>query len=181
MGYLLKAFGLALAVSLAATTAMAAPANPTPLIPGYGKLEVVENPGLLPDPARDYRVIVEVKLADDKGGAPKALDKAARLANLLAASGVPADHRHIVVVIHGFATDAVLTEAGAKAHGKGPTDAAAIIHALTEAGVSVHVCGQALAYFHIARDEVLPEIQVDLSAITTLATLQLQGYALIDD
>lgn len=33
----------------------------------------------------------------------------------------------------------------------------------------------------IKRDEVLPQVQVDLSAVTTLATLQLRGYALLPD
>ena len=35
--------------------------------------------------------------------------------------------------------------------------------------------------FKIGQDEVMPGIQVDLSALTTLTTLELQGYALLSD
>ncbi len=94
---------------------------------------------------------------------------------------MPASNRHIVVIISGPATTAVLNEAGLKARGVAANPSAPLIAALTAAGVSVHVCGQALAGAKIARNEVLPEIQVDLSALTTLTTLQLQGYALVPD
>ena len=49
------------------------------------------------------------------------------------------------------------------------------------AGVSVRVCGQAVAKWGIARSEILPGVQVDLSAMTTLVTLQLKGYAFLPE
>ncbi len=153
----------------------------TPLVPGYGKVAPVENPGVKPDPALDYKVVMSVTKAGDAGSPPPALDKAARLANLLAQSGVPATHRHIVVVLHGPATVAVLNAAGMNARGKGVNPSADLIAQLKAAGVRVDVCGQALAGAKIGRGEVLPDVQVDLSALTTLSTLQLQGYALIPD
>jgi intracellular sulfur oxidation DsrE/DsrF family protein len=153
----------------------------TPLIAGYGKMSPVENAGEQPDPSLDYKVVMSVTKAGEADAPPPALDKAARLANLLAQSGVPAAHRHIVVVLHGAATAAVLTEAGEKTRGKAANPSAELITKLTAAGVSVHVCGQALAGAKISQSEVLPGIQVDLSALTTLSTLQLKGYALIPD
>lgn len=152
-----------------------------PLITDFGKTVSVENAGERPDPRLDYKVVMSVTKADETGTPPAALEKAARLANLLAQSGVPADHRHIVVVLHGPATAAVLNEAGLRARGKASNPSAALIAKLTEAGVMVHVCGQALAGAKIARSEVLPQVQVDLSALTTLSTLQLRGYALLPD
>lgn len=152
-----------------------------PLIADYGKTSPVENPGERPDPALDYKVVMSVTKAGEDGSPPPALDKAARLANLLADSGVPATHRHVVVVLHGPATAAVLNEAGLKTRGKTANPSARLIEALTKAGVSVRVCGQALAAAKIGRGEVLPEVQVDLSALTTLSTLQLRGYAVLTD
>ena len=58
---------------------------------------------------------------------------------------------------------------------------AAVIAELTKAGVSVHLCGQAMNEAKIQRSEVLPEVHVDLSAAVTIPTLQLQGYALLPD
>jgi intracellular sulfur oxidation DsrE/DsrF family protein len=174
-GALLAALTLAPSLTFAETRPM------PPLIADYGKTAPVENPGERPDPALDYRVVMSVTKAGDDGAPPPALEKAARLANLLAQSDVGAAHRHIVVVLHGPATAAVLNEAGLTARGKTANPSARLIGELTKAGVSVHVCGQALAGAKIARSEVLPEVQVDLSALTTLSTLQLRGYALLPD
>lgn len=170
-------FALALAPTLARAEIRPVP----PLIGDFGKTAPIENAGERPDPAVDYKVVMSVTKAGEEGAVPPALDKAARLANLLAQAGVPADRRHIVVVLHGPATAAVLNEAGLKARGKPSNPSAALIASLTEAGVKVHVCGQALAGAKIARTEVLPQVQVDLSALTTLSTLQLRGYALLPD
>ena len=152
-----------------------------PLIAEYGKTAAVADAGVVPDPNLDYKVVMSVTKAGEGGAPPEALGKAARLVNLLAESGVQADHRHIVVVLHGGATAAVMTEAAMKTRGKGHNSSADLIAKLTAAGVRVDVCGQALAGAKIARSEVLPEIQVDLSALTTLSTLELKGYALIPD
>lgn len=165
----------------AANASQAETRTMTQLVPGYGKVAPVENPGEKPDPAVDYKVVMSVTKAGEAGAPPPALEKAARLANLLAQSGVPASHRHIVVVLHGPATMAVLTPAGMTARGKGANPSEDLIAQLKAAGVRVDVCGQALAGAKIARGEVLPDVQVDLSALTTLSTLQLKGYALIPD
>jgi intracellular sulfur oxidation DsrE/DsrF family protein len=156
-------------------------ALPPPLIPGYGEVTPVENAGERPDPAVDYKVVLNAT----KGGGDDApvpfLDKAAKVANLLAQSGVPAEHRHIVVIVQAAATGAVLNEAGLKARGRTRNPNADLIAKLNTAGVSVRVCGQALAGAKIARSEVLPGVQVDLSALTTVSALQLKGYALLVD
>jgi intracellular sulfur oxidation DsrE/DsrF family protein len=175
VGALFAALSLAPSVALAETRPM------PPLIADYGKTAPVENPGERPDPTVDYKVVMSVTKAGEDGAPPPQLDKAARLANLLALSGVGAAHRHIVVVLYGAATAAVLNEAGLKARGKTLNPSAKLIGELTQAGVSVRVCGQALAGAKIARSEVLPQVEVDLSALTTLSGLQLRGYALLPD
>lgn len=175
VGALFAALTLAPSVTLAETRPM------PPLIADYGKTAPVENPGERPDPALDYKVVMSVTKTGEEASPPPALEKAARLANLLAQSGVPAAHRHIVVVLHGPATAAVLNEAGLKARDKAVNPSARLIAELTQAGVSVRVCGQALAGAKIARSEVLPQVEVDLSALTTLSGLQLRGYALLPD
>jgi intracellular sulfur oxidation DsrE/DsrF family protein len=152
-----------------------------PLIADHGQAAAVENAGERPDPALDYKVVLSAVEAGEAGEPAPALERAARLLNLLASSGVPAEHRHLVVIVYGPATAAVLTEAGRKARGLAPDPSAGLIAELVKAGVSVRVCGQALAGKKIPRDEVLPEVQVDLSAITTLSTLQLKGYAFLPD
>jgi len=171
---------LLIASSLAARASLAEGLGP-PLIPGYGEVTPVENAGERPDAGVDYKVVLNATKGGADGAPPPFLDKAAKVANLLAQSGVPAAHRHVVVIMQAAATMAVLNEKGLKAHGLARNSSADLIAKLKAAGVSVRVCGQALAAAKIARDEVLPDVQVDLSALTTVAALQLRGYALLVD
>ncbi len=55
----------------------------------------------------------------------------------------------------------------------------ALIQALKKAGVEVHVCGQAMLGRAIAPETVMPEIQVDLWALTTIINFELRGYVRI--
>lgn len=172
---------LVMCASLAPSAAMGAASGPSPLIDGLGGFAQVGNPGVRPDPQLDYKVVMTAAKVGDNGEPIPAFERIARLANLLAASGVPADHRHLVVMLYGPATAAVLNADGLKTHNIPPNPNADAIKKLVAAGIGVHVCGQALAGWKIARSEVLPDVQVDLSALTTLSTLQLQGYALLQD
>ena len=167
--------GVLAAQALAADTLLA------PAIPGYGVVTPVENAGERPDPSLDYKVVLNATKAGAADAPPLFLDKAAKVANLLAQSGVPANHRHVVVILQGAATNAVLNDKGLKARGQSRNPSADLIDKLNAAGVSVRVCGQALAQAKIARDEVRAGVQVDLSALTTVSGLQLRGYALLVD
>jgi intracellular sulfur oxidation DsrE/DsrF family protein len=166
--------------SLVAAPALADALLP-PVVQGYGEVTPVEAAGEKPDPALDYKVVLNATKGGGADAPPPFLDKAAKVANLLAQSGVPAQHRHVVVILQAAATTAVLNDKGLKARGLTRNPSAELIARLNAAGVSVRVCGQALAGAKIARDEVLPGIQVDLSALTTVSTLQLKGYALLVD
>ena len=177
------AFQVALLVLGGALSAQATAADTLlpPLIQGYGVVTPVENAGERPDPALDYKVVLNATKGGGDDAPPPFLDKAAKVANLLAQSGVPANHRHVVVILQAAATTAVLNDKGLKARGLARNPSADLIDKLNAAGVSVRVCGQALAQAKIARDEVRPGVQVDLSALTTVSGLQLKGYALLVD
>jgi intracellular sulfur oxidation DsrE/DsrF family protein len=172
---------LTFASALSSTLAQAETALLPPLIPGYGEVTPVANAGERPDPSLDYKIVLNATKGGTDDTPVPFLDKAAKVANLLAQSGVPADHRHIVVIMQAAATSAVLNEAGLKARGKAKNPNSELISKLNAAGVSVRVCGQALAGARISRSEVLPGVQVDLSALSTVSTLQLKGYALLVD
>lgn len=167
-------------LALVARTASGGDALLPPLIPGYGEVTPIEN-AERPDPKVDYKIVLNATKGGTADAPPTFLDKAAKVANLLAQSGVPAEHRHVVVILQAAATPAVLNEKGLKARGLARNPSADLIAKLNAAGVSVRVCGQALAGAKIARDEVMPGVQVDLSALTTVPALQLRGYALLVD
>ena len=85
-----------------------------------------------------------------------------------------------VVVLHGAATPAVLSDAAWAARGKGDANPnSALIRSLIAAGVQVRLCGQAMAGNGIAQADLAPGVSVDLAALMTVIHLQQAGYALV--
>ncbi|ODA65939.1 DsrE/DsrF-like family protein [Methyloligella halotolerans] len=146
-----------------------------PAVP-FGKFTPVPNGHYRPDPSEVYKAVIRLTTkseADDKPN--QSLAKVGRLVNLFVSEGVPLDHLKFVVDVHGPATPIVLNdEQYAKRFGtKNPN--LPLIKALGEAGVPVHVCGQALAGHEFEQDWVDPNVSVDLSAYMTV--ILSQGYA----
>ena len=169
-----------LALGLTMTGGAAAQDASHPVIAGYGAIMPAKGFANAPDPSLRYRVAFEVtRSASDNKEVNPALDRVARFVNLLGASGVHPAQGDIVVVIHGPATPSILTDAAyqARFHTENPN--AALVAALQQAGVSVHVCSYALANQKIERSAVAKDVTIDVAAMTTLATLQLKGWALI--
>lgn len=167
------------AISLDAT---ATKERSNPAVPGYGAILPVPDAAMRADPRLDYRLAFSVtKAAPRSEQVNPGLQKVARYVNLLRSEGLPLQRISVVVAVHGAATASLLTnEAYIRKHG-GQNPNVGLISELREAGVSVHVCGQALAGQKIERSSLLPGVLVDLSAMVTLTTLQLKGWAIVTD
>jgi len=174
---------LCLAVGLLGASAVHAQRLPVPSagLPGFvaGMKEV-------PDPGLDYRVLFDLQAAASPSGPDARLQSVARYLNSLAEYGVPPIRRHLVVLVHGAATTLVLNDAAYAQQGghhaavhANPN--AALIARMHAAGVQFRVCGQSLLARHLAPAQLLPGVQMDLWALSTLANLQLHGYAHIDE
>lgn len=172
------AFGVALALGL--PSAAAAQEGPALPVPGYGNLLPPSEVANRPDPLLRYRVAFEVtRTASDAGEVNPALDRVARFVNLLGAAGVRPAAGDIVVVVHGPATTALLSDAAYRDRFKRPNPNAALVAELQAAGVAIHVCSYALVGQQVERASLLPNVTLDLAAMVTLATLQLKGWAAI--
>lgn len=172
--------GLGLALVLCG----AAPAlAETSAIPDYGRFTPIPAAHEQPDPAIDYKVIFDVSQGAKAADAVSpGLDRAARLVNMLAAGGVPAEKRHLVVVVHGPATDAIASDAAyAERHDGMKNPNTPLIAALRDAGVSIRVCGQAMLARKLTPETLADGVQIDLAALMTVAHTQLQGYALVSN
>ena len=156
---------------------------PNPVITGYGRAVVIPDPFLTPDPKLRYRVVFEVKSAADKPeDVNNGLQKVARFVNLLGSFGIRPQPGDLVVAIYGKAASITLTAAAHAAHEKGAANPnIELIQKLTDAGVSLRLCGQSMVGHGYSPAEINPNVKVDTAAITTMATLQLQGYALLPD
>ena len=154
-----------------------------PVIAGYGKITAVEGAAERPDRSLRYRVLFSVtKAASSPDKVNPSLEKVARFLNLLGADGVRPARGDVVVIVHGPATPIVAEDAAYAAKtGTAANPNLALIAALKRAGVSVQVCSQALIGNGISPTTVDKGVQVDVSALTTMATLQIRGWALIPD
>lgn len=150
---------------------------------GYGAITPVPDAKERPDPALRYRVCFRVIKAGAAADRPNpSLEKVARFLNLMAADGLRPAHGDTVVIINGPATPLILLDGRYAERNKVDRNPnLPLIVALRAAGVSVRVCSQALGGNHIDPADVSPDIEVDVSALTTSATLQLRGWALIPD
>ena len=153
-------------------------AQSTLAVPQFGKIVDVPGSQERPDPKIDYRVVFGVtKAAPKPDQANPSLERVARFVNLLTHYGVGRDHIHVVAIISGAATAIVREPAG----GASQSIDAALISELNSAGVRVAVCSQAASAHGIAATDLMPGVRLDVSAITTIATLQAEGYGYLPD
>lgn len=173
----MKKHTLALYLGLALTPAVAS-AGPEafatgPLIKDYGMITDVPQAAPLPADAQ-FKVAIDVVEAGADGELNSRFKTAASLINLLSASGVPADRIEVGLVVHGTAYRDLLVDA---AYG-GDNPNAELIAELQAHGATLYYCGQSGVYHDVASDDLLPGVEVTLSATITHAMLQNQGYAL---
>jgi intracellular sulfur oxidation DsrE/DsrF family protein len=101
----------------------------------------------------------------------KNLVSVARYLNMHARNGVPVEHLQLAIVVHGPAVKNLL-------HTDGNPNLE-LIALLQDAGVSIYVCGQSMAFGGFAKSELANGVKIALSAMTMLTTLQSDGYALL--
>lgn len=174
---------LAATATMTAGVAGASTTSVYPVIPRFGGIAPMPDAAERPDPKLRYRVLFNItKAAPSPHKLNPSLEKVARFVNLLGADKVRPARGDIVAIIHGPATPLILQNAPYAARTKvAENPNIALIAALQTAGVSVQVCSQAMIGNGITPDQIVKDIVVDDSALTTLANLQLRGYALIPD
>lgn len=115
----------------------------------------------------------------EPGEINRGLDTAARFINMHYAAGVPLENIQVAVVVHGGAVFDV-TNAGFYAAQKEGAENAniALVRALLGAGARIIVCGQSAAAQDVSKGDLLPGVELALSAMTAHALLQQQGYTM---
>ncbi len=151
-----------------------------PVIKNFGTVSEVPYAVEKPDPKLDYKIVVEVSTDNPKPElVHEFFEKVAAVVNLHALGGVPAAKLHVVMVIHGPAAQYVVNDETYRKKFNMANPNSALFTALKEGGVKVFVCGQSVIKRDIDPKTIVPEVDVALSAITTLTTYQLKGYALL--
>jgi intracellular sulfur oxidation DsrE/DsrF family protein len=181
----IKTFTAAALIAVASVSAHAAPAEPagfwtTPTIQGYGNIHYLPDSAFRPRPGHTYKVVFAMTQdAKDPAKVNPALDHVARTVNLYVAAGVPLAKLKFVAIAYGAATPLALDNAHYQAAYGMPNPNLPLIAELKKAGVTVAVCGQAVAEHHFGYDWIDADVTLALSGLTTVTTLEQQGYALM--
>lgn len=169
------------AVVLTTATVVSAQSAGTASLPVPAAPVARDVPGAreLPEKTLIYKILFDAeKGADKPGDINPMLLTAGRFINTLAKYGVPSDHQQIVVVLHGDATEIILNNATYRARNRGQDNPnVAIIQSLKKGGIDFRVCGQAVMGRKIDPKTILPEIELDLWAMTTITSLEMRGWA----
>jgi intracellular sulfur oxidation DsrE/DsrF family protein len=136
----------------------------------------------IPDPNIDYKLLFELtynnpdSMAKDINGG---LTEIVRVINLHAASGIPLKRIIPVIIVHGMALDAISNNENYQKKHKSDNPNIKTIDELKKiTGAKFIACGQAMAFFEVKKEDLLPDIKISLTAQTVLSHYQLKGYVL---
>jgi uncharacterized protein len=148
------------------------------VIPEHGP--VTKLPNAVQQPRPGTKIVVDLTGGSDADKLNKHLEKVAKYLNIYAGAGSEPADVNIAVVFHGDATLAVLNpDAYAAVFGITGNPNLALMHQLHQAGVELYVCGQSLISKGSNPDDVAVFVDVAVSAITSVANLQADGYAYV--
>ncbi len=143
-----------------------------PVFDDFGPAATVEPDFEIPADAT-FQLAFDVSKKAEDGGLNKTLVSAARFINMHARAGVSPENIKLAVVVHGGAVKDVANASTDEENAN-----AALVAALAKKGVRIIVCGQSAAYYKVANADLLPNVEMALSAMTAHALLQQEGYAL---
>ena len=174
-------------VGLAVMMALAAPAaaqqadlsafKPGPVFTEFGPHAPIEGAAEIPAGA-SFAIAFDVKDMAGEGQRNRNFESAARFINMHAAAGVPEDKMRLAVVVHGKAVHDLITVEARAGREMGDNASAAMVQAMLEHGVRFIVCGQSAAAYGVDKDEFIPGVELELSAMTAHALLQQEGFTL---
>jgi intracellular sulfur oxidation DsrE/DsrF family protein len=140
----------------------------------------VSNADEKPDINQQYKILMEVttgiKGSDGAKEINEAIAEVGRLINIHMAAGIPKKNMHVVVVAHGPVLKSFYNDAVYKEKFKVDNPNVPVFNELLAAGVKFIACGQAMYFFDVKKEEMVPWMKVALSAQTVLTDYQLKGY-----
>ena len=150
-----------------------------PVIKSYGGIYDIPKATVRPGPDQKYQVVIDLYSGSESPDKLNpALNNVARMINLHAVGGAT-QKMDVVLAIHGKANDIVMRDASYLTRYKVNNPNIELIKHLKSAGVKLTVCGQSLLHSQVDPDQVLDEVDIATSMLTTVTTYQLKGYAFL--
>jgi intracellular sulfur oxidation DsrE/DsrF family protein len=139
------------------------------------------------DPTIRYKLLMELTGFAAKGQEATAMKEinggigeVARKINLHVAGGVPKEKMDVVVIVHAGALFALLNNEKYKLKYDIDNPNIALIKELQSFGVKFIVCGQAMTFLRLEKEDLVPGIKEAISAQTVLSMYELKGYKMYD-
>ena len=127
-------------------------------------------------PETEFAIAFDVAKRADPDTRNRGFESGARFINMHVAHGVPADNIRVAVVVHGKAVHDLLTDASLEGRDMPANGSAAMVRTMLDAGVRFIVCGQSAAAYGVTQEDLIPGVEMALSAMTAHALLQQAGY-----
>jgi len=154
--------------------------NSGPVIKEYGKVWAVENLDYKVDTTMEFKAVFDImKSPESHEELNASIETAARFLNMHAQSGVPADQLKVALVVHNAASKDIISNAAYNKRFGTDNPNLKLIQALLEAGGQVIFCGQSSMSRKFPKEDLIPGVQLSLSAMTALIQLQIEDYRLI--
>jgi intracellular sulfur oxidation DsrE/DsrF family protein len=151
-----------------------------PIIKSTGTINDIPFATVKADPSLDYNIVIDIMTsAAQPDKVNPSLDNVARLLNLHAVAGVPADKMHVVLAVHNESANALMNNEAYKKKYNVDNPNLKLLEELHNAGVKITVCGQSLLKRNIDHKTLAPQVEVAVSMLTTVTTYQLKGYAVL--
>ena len=142
----------------------------------------VKDPTEIPDPNIEYKLLFELVTNNPDSIAKdinSGLAEIVRVINLHVASGIPVKKIIPVIVVHAGALYAINNNAAYQKKYKLDNPNLKTIDELEKkTGAKFIACGQAMAFFEVNKEDLLPEVKISVTAQTVLSHYQLKGYVL---
>ena len=184
---LLARLALLMALSLSLFAAPAAAQLPPgfatgPVFDDYGPHAPIDSDTPLP---ADLQMAMAFDVAAaSEGELNRALISVTRFINMHVANGVARENIRVAVVVHGPAVfdmamdSAYLRKYDGQAANPNAPLVAALLAQDTGVDVQIIICGQSASAQGLAKSELLPDVKMELSAMTAHARLQQAGFTL---
>jgi intracellular sulfur oxidation DsrE/DsrF family protein len=152
--------------------------KPGPVLAEFGAHAPVAGVEQFPADSQ-FAIAFDVSTPAAEGAPNRGFDSAARFLNMHVAQGVPQENIRLVVVVHGKASLDLLTNQAHAANPlsrRGDNPSAKLVAALLEQDVRFILCGQSAAVYGIKPQDLIPGVEMSLSAMTAHALLQKSGF-----
>lgn len=146
----------------------------------YGKVWSIENPTYKTESGKELKAVFDVMTSPDSHEKVNpAIETVARFLNMHARAGVAPKHLTAALIIHNKASKDLMTHEAYNNKYNAENPNLRLLDQLMKVGVEVIFCGQSSLSREIPKEQLIPGVQISLSAMTALIQLQDEGYRLI--